>query len=103
MDSEKIIVCCPYCGCEECVAQEKTFSNGTVHIAALCKSCGKHIKYLPQGKTPQEIAVQIMPIGKYKGKTFFEIVSQDADYAVWCSEKLSNENLRRKFKTLLQT
>lgn len=72
------------------------------HIKAICNGCGKYIKFLPQGCTPETI----MFYGKYNGHPLKHI---PPEYFIWLYEntKVSGslktyiEDNLTKFRTLI--
>lgn len=81
----------------EPTVEEKTFSNGVLHLSASCPDCKRWIKYLPQETKLSEV---IMPFGKHKNERIIDI---DSDYLYWLLENdivkgnLKN-NIERIFK-----
>lgn len=44
-----LTITCPFCGVvEEPDLGWQTFVNGTTHLRAECRACGRYIRYLPQ-------------------------------------------------------
>lgn len=79
---------------------EQIFKDGTRHIRVDCYDCGNFVKFEPTIKSDKEMAVWVMPIGKYKGKGLNDIAATDPDYLRWASENLSG-NVQRRVKEFL--
>lgn len=86
---ENIITNCKYCNHDEFYFEEKIFSNGTKHIAQICRQCNTHQKYVAQNNP-----LEVMPFGKYKGQKFSEIM--DKGYLRWLLENLKSGQCNMK-------
>jgi hypothetical protein len=85
---------CKKCGCiNEPITSEKTFKNGTTHTEARCKHCNQFLQYLAHDPNPLEL----IPFGKYKGRSIMSIAHEDYDYALWASENLESKRYREAF------
>lgn len=65
---------------------EQTFTDGSTHIKATCKDCGKFIKWLPQSETKTYI-----PFGKYRGKHTYQVT--DTEYLQWLWKVVGDKRL----------
>jgi len=75
-------------------------SNKTIHQKVTCRDCKKcsGFEQVVENKDFR------MPFGKYKGKSITEIIGQDRKYAIWASEEIDSNNIRKRFKEgLLKT
>jgi hypothetical protein len=88
---------CKYCG-GETTEELQLFANGTKHIKIICVECGR----FQQFKQRVDDSDFVMPFGKYKGKTISEIIKDDRQYAIWVSEKVKSNNVKRRFKAILE-
>ena len=81
MSLEEIFLKCIRCKkVVEWKEEERTFSNGTIHIQGTCKECG-YTKWLPQHK---ELSEHKFFFGKHKGKNITEV---PLEYLQWALEK----------------
>lgn len=83
---------CKFCNSKKIALNEKTFSNGTIHLEMKCEDCNKHNGYAPQNIEPNKFT---MPFGKFKGKTFVEIDMEDPDYVRWIAENIGGSCSKR--------
>jgi predicted nucleic acid-binding Zn-ribbon protein len=84
---EKVI--CSNCGSVDNYHKTKQeFEDGSIHIRATCKDCGKYIKYVPKDAPSTYI-----PFGKYKGRHTYEV--DDLDYLRWFITICDKDRLRR--------
>jgi len=89
---------CKNCLSDEVLFREQVFENGTRHLRAECKSCGKFIQYVEQEISYEEAASFKMPFGKHQGKTIEQIGLQDPDYLAWAAVILKPGNVKRRIK-----
>ena len=86
---ENIITNCKNCNNDEFYFDEKIFSNGTKHIAQVCRQCDTFQKYVPQNNP-----LEIMPFGKYKGQRIDAIM--DKTYLTWLLKNLKSGQCNMK-------
>jgi uncharacterized protein (DUF3820 family) len=88
---------CKICGCvDEPIIEDRIFSNNTKHIEAKCKSCGRHIQYLPQDIPIDQV---IMPFGKYEGEKLVDIDRKYLNYLV--EKNMVKGNLKKQILEVL--
>jgi len=68
------------------------------HIKASCPKCGNYIKFIQQTEPSGD---DVMPFGKYKGKTASWITESDPEYALWGAENLKGR-YQKAFKKCLK-
>jgi len=56
------------------------------HLKASCPSCKRYVKFLSQSEPCGD---DVMPFGKYKGKTVEKICIEDEEYGQWASDNLT--------------
>jgi hypothetical protein len=69
---------------EEAKKTDVTFKNGTQHIEARCPHCNSYLKYLAHDHEGNPL--EILPFGKYAGRTCMSIACEDYNYAYWYIE-----------------
>lgn len=92
-------IVCQHCGTVNDYSKvERTFKDGSEHLQAICNSCEKHIKFLPQLDKPRTY----IPFGKYKGKHTYQI--DDTDYMQWfysiCDDQRLKLGIQQRLKEL---
>lgn len=87
-------ISCHKCGSESVRLENKTFANGTKHLAAFCVDCGKFLKYVQRVKDEDFV----MPFGKHKGERLFDV---PREYLEWMENTVDSTNLKSRIKRFL--
>jgi len=86
MVQETKTIICKHCEIEFQEENAKLEKKGQ-HIKASCPICGRYIKFVSQG------GEYTFYVGKHKGKTLREVVSEDYDYVIWCLENWDKKKI----------
>lgn len=83
--------------CPRCGPSEYTTRQRGPHTQALCKGCGRHIKFVGKSFDWDALALEteIIPFGIHRGKTLQRIAQEDPKYIRYLAEEGS-----RKYRAL---
>jgi len=88
---------CKRCDSVAFRTENKTFKNGTEHIARFCLCCGAFMDYAAK-EFPDGMFV--MPFGRHRGKSLDWILENERDYAVWLAS-IEKGSVSKRMQRLL--
>lgn len=90
---------CKNCKSPSFRTENKTFKNGSEHIARYCLQCGAFNDYAAK-EFPA--AMFVMPFGKYKGLSLQQVVDKDRGYAQWMANVQGGKVLGKRLREVMR-